>query len=260
MGVLEEQSTLIGPGGKQFGRAAEQPGGGVVAAGDHGEREAEDPQQGHLVASVTGRDEVADGVVAGLAAPAFDEAREVLEELTDRIGGGQRVPFRVGGDDGLGPPVEARPIGHRNTEVVGDNHARERLEQLGDDVAPALSAELLDPLDHERPNLGFERDHPPRGEALGDKAAKGRVRGWVEHDHRRGIGEPRGVDVAVVEGQALGRRERGRVARRGEHVGEPRQHPIVAVGHVVDRVGVPEVGVHLERIAPSRTRPRDELD
>ena len=257
-GVVEQQGALVEMGREQLSRTAEHAGGGVVAAGHHGEGEAEDPQQRHGVATLAGGHELADGVVPRFAAAGLDERGEVVEQFGDGVGGREHVAAGVGGHDGVGPGVEPGAVGLGHAQVVGHDHAGQRLEQLGDDIAPARGPQPLEALDDEGAHGGLQPGYPPGREAAGHEAAELGVLGGIEHHHGAGLGEAGRVDVAVVEGEPLSRREGGGVAGRREHVGEAREHEVVAVVHVVDRVGVTQRGVHRVGVAPGLRRPGHE--
>ena len=229
---------------------------GVVAAGDHGEREGQHPQQPRVVTGHAGGDEVRDGVVARLASTPLDELGEVGHQLADRIG---HLVVRRGGvrrDDRVGPCVEASPVLLRHAEVVGDDHARQRLEQVGHDVAAAGREQPIEPFHHERSHRRLDGLDLPRREPPRDEPPELGVNGRVGHHHRRVVGKADPLQLAVLGGQPLRRRERLVVAHGIEDVAVPGEHPVVTVLHMVHRVVLAQCGVHLERVAPGLTRAR----
>ena len=146
-----------------------------------------------------------------------------------------------------------------DAEIVRDDHRRQRLEQLGDDVAAAFGAQPLDPLDHELPHRGLDGLHLARSEAAGHQFAKFGVHRRVLHDERRVVLQANHFQLAVVDRQALGRRERLVVAGGVPHVGVPGQHPVVVVGallghDVVHRILVAQRLVHRPRVGPGLSR------
>jgi hypothetical protein len=206
---LDQAGPLAGVGGEQLGGPTQEAGGRVVAARHHREGEPEHLEDAHLVGA--GRHQPGDRVVAWFVAPPLGQPGEVVEQLAHGVARRQGVAPGGGGDDGLGPAVEPGTIGGRHAQVMGDDHARQRLEQLRHDVTLAVVAQQLDPLGDEGPHLGLDLGHPPGCEAAGHQSAERRVLRRVEHDERRRLGEPDRLPLAVAEAQALGGRERGGV-------------------------------------------------
>ena len=154
-----------------------------------------------------------------------------------------------------GPAIELVPIVFGHTEIVRDHHRRQRLEQLGDDVAAAVGAQPLDALDDELAHLGLHRLDLPRGETARHQFAKLGVHRRILHDERRIILQSNHFQVAIVDGQSLRRGERLVVAGRRPDVGVPGQHVVVVLrgvsGHdVVHRVVVAQRAVHRPGIRP----------
>ena len=94
---------------------------------------------------------------SGVGAPPLDQSGEVAHQIGDRTRRLQRVALRVGRDDRLGPAVELRSVLVGDTEVVGDDHARQRLEQFGHHIALAGLPQSFDALHHERPDRTARR-------------------------------------------------------------------------------------------------------
>ncbi len=120
---------------------------------------------------------------------------------------------------------------------------------------PPLAADALHRSRHVFADLGLDRFHLAGGEAAGHELPELGVHGRVLHDHRRIVGEPDEVQFAVVDRQALRRREGPVVARGGEDVGVPRQHVVVVLGlvirdDVVDRVVIAQRAVHRPGVTP----------
>lgn len=129
--VIQQQPALVGPPVQQRHRTTEHAGDGVVAAGDHGERERQYGQcaGGVAVGADPGGYQVGDGVVGGLGAASLDQPGEVGHHRADRVQcAGDAAVNRVRRHDGLGPAVELRPILFGNTEIVRHHHRRERFE------------------------------------------------------------------------------------------------------------------------------------
>ena len=85
------------------------------------------------------------GVVGGRAPAAFDQRREVGHHRPERVAerfqrAGQAAFGGIRRDDRLGPAVELVAVRLGYAQVVRDHHRRQRLEQLGDDVAAAGDA------------------------------------------------------------------------------------------------------------------------
>ena len=119
-------------------------------------------------------------------------------------------------------------LGH--AEIVRDDHRRQRLEQLGDDVAAAVGAQPLDPLDRRtRRTFGLDGLDLARREPAGHQLAELGVHRRVLHHERRVVVQADHFQLAVVDRQALGRRERLVVAGGVPDVGVPGQHPVVVV-------------------------------
>jgi hypothetical protein len=234
--------------GQQTGAAGQHAGGGVVAAGDHGEGEAEDARRRHGV--VAEARQVGDDVVGGLAATALDQRAEVGHQLADgaEVGAGGAAGGGLGG--GLGPAVEVAVILGRHAEIVGDDQPGQRFEEVGDDVDRVLGARRFEPLDDEGAHRRLDARHLARGQVLRHQAAELGVHRRVEEHHRHGAGEPGGGELVVGDRQALGGGEGGGVAGRRPHVGETGQHPEVAVGDAMDRRALTQRGVHRKRVAP----------
>ncbi len=201
-----------------------------------------------------------DGVVFGFGAAAVDQLGEVGHHRPDRLADGlQRAGDAalggVGRDDGFGPAVELSAVLFRHAQVVRDDHRRQRLEQLGDDVAAAVGEQPLDAFDDEFADLGLHRLDLSRGEPAGHQLAELGVHRRILHHHRRIVLQPNHFQLAVVDGQALRRRERLVVARGRPDVGVPGQHVVVVLGlagrhHVVHRVVVAQRAVHRPRVGP----------
>ena len=244
-------------GGQQLHRAAEQPGGGVVAAGDHGEDVAEHRDQAVLVVGPSGGDEVGDRVGAGVverrAAPPLHQRREVGQHLPGGVGRGEGVAGAAGRDDRLGPAVEGDPVLLGHPEVVRHHHARQRLEQRLHHV-PAVG-QRGQPLPHERADVRLEVGDLARGEPARDQLAERRVRRRVLH-HQRRLGQADGLDLAVRRRQALRGGERLRVHGGGQDVGVPGQYVVVPLrvlgrDHVVHRVVGAQRGVLAPGVGPA---------
>ena len=114
-----------------------------------------------------------------LTAAALDQLGEVRHHRRHRLADGLRrigdaAGLGVGGDDGFGPTVELLAVLFRDAEIVRDHHRRQRLEQLGDDVAAAFGPQPLDPLDHELPHLRLHGLDLARREARGPPACETR--------------------------------------------------------------------------------------
>ena len=199
-----------------------------------------------------------------LAAAALDQLGEVRHHRRHRLADGLRrlgdaAGLGVGGDDGLGPAVELLAVLFGDAEIVRDHHRRQRLEQLGDDVAAAFGPQPLDPLDHELPHLGLDGLHLARREPAGHQLAKLGVHRRVLHHERWVVLQANHFQLAVVDRQALGGRERLVVAGGVPHVGVPGQHPVVLVGallghDVVHRILVAQRLVHRPRVGPGLRR------
>ena len=185
---------------------------------------------------------------AGLGAPPLDQRGEVGHHLAERVTeavqrAGDAALGGVGRDDRLGPPVELVAVLLGHAEVVRDDHRRQRLEQFGDDVAAAVGAQPLDALDDELADLRLDRLDLAGREAARDQLAELGVHRRVLHDHRRVVGQADHLQFAVVDGQALRRRERLVVAGGGPDVGVPGQHVVVVIGLVRRaRRGAPDRG------------------
>ena len=93
-----------------------------------------------------------DRVVSRLGAPPLDQFGEVAHQLGDRARRLQRVALALAATMASVQPVEPRPVLVGDAEVVGDDHARQRLEQLGHHVALTRRPQSLDALDDERPD------------------------------------------------------------------------------------------------------------
>ena len=216
--VLEQQRTLVTVLGQQLRGHAEQPRGGVVAPGHHGEREAEHRQRSDLGPLALGAHQLGDHVVTDECPPVLfrvsapNQVVEVPEQLRQPLGRTTDVAARVGLDDGLGPHVEARPVVGRDPQVVGDHHAGQGLEQLGHDVAAALGGELVESLHDEAAHLRLDLGDLSGGEPAGHQPPERGVLRWVGHHDRRGVGESDPFTLPVGDGEPVRRRERGGVA------------------------------------------------
>jgi len=93
------------------------------------------------VAFAGGRQE-RDGVDTGIGAPPLDQVREVGKKLGHRVWRLQGVTLGGGCDDRLCPSVEAVAILRRDAQVVGHDHAGQRLEDLRDTSPPPRSRSL----------------------------------------------------------------------------------------------------------------------
>ena len=240
LGVLGQQPPLVGPLMQQLHGAAEHSGRGVVAAGDHRERERQDRQHARdvTVGADAGGHQMRDGVVLGFGATPFDQRGEVGHHLAECVAetaerSGDAAGSGVGRDDRLGPAVELVAVLLGDPEIVRDDHRRQRLEQLGDDVAAAVGAQPLDALDDELADLGLDRLDLPRSEAPRHQLAKLGVHRRVLHHDRRIVLQADQFELAVVDRQALRRREGLVVAGRGPDVGVPGHHVVVVVGLVL---------------------------
>ena len=114
---------------------------------------------------------------------------------------------------------------------------------------PPFGAQPLDALDDELAHLRLDRFHLPRGEATRHQLAKLGVHRRVLHHERRVVRQADHFQLAVVDGQALRRRERLVVAGGVPNVRVPGQHPVVVVGvlvwdDVVHRILVAQRRVH----------------
>ena len=215
-GLFDQQPALIRPLVQQLHRAAQHAGRGVVAAGDHRERERQDRQHaGDVAVGADARgDEVRDRVVLGLAAAAFDQLGEVGHHRRHRVAdgldrAGDAAGRGVGGDDGLGPAVELLAVLLRNAEVVRDDHRRQRLEQFGDDVAAAVRRAAARCARRRTARTAGSTASTCRGvKPAGHQLAELGVHRRVLHDERRVVGQPDHFQLAVVDGQALRRGER----------------------------------------------------
>ena len=222
---------------EQRHRTAQHAGDGVVAAGDHGERERQNRQRAGDVAvgADSGGDQVGDGVVLGIGPAPFDQLGEVghhrPDRVTDRFPRARNAAFgRVRRDNRLGPAVELCPILFGHSEVMCDDHRRQRLEQFGDDVAAAVGAQPLDALDDELAHLGLDRLDLTRSEPARHQFPEFGVHRRILHHERRVVFKPNQFQIVVVDRQPLGRRERLVVTRRGPDVGVPGQHVVVVLG------------------------------
>jgi len=256
--LLAQQRALRGVAREQLGRHPEQAGRRIVAPGHHRERHAEQLRRRHRPAVEFRVHEGRDHVVGRVAAALLDQCSEIGEEFADGVLGTEDVAGRVGGDDGVTPRVEAVAIGLGHTERMGDDEARQRLEQFGDDIGLAHLAQPFDPLDDEGPDERSDRAHLPGRETRRGELAQGRVVGRVHHHDGRFDAEF--LHLAVAEGQALCGGEGREVDGRLHHVVEARQHPVVAaVGlHLVHGIVVAQSAIHGERVAPGLGAARDE--
>jgi hypothetical protein len=168
-----------------------------------------------------------------------------------RIAVANAVAARDRLDDGLGPAVEEHPVLGRHAEIMRHHEARQRLEQVGDDVRLALRPHRLDALGDEATDGRFDRGDLARREVLGDQAPERRMFGRVQEHHRHGLAHAGRVHVAIDDRQPAGRRERGRIAGGRPDVVEARENVEIAAGHVVHGVLVPKDGVRTERIPPT---------
>jgi hypothetical protein len=248
--VVEQHGPLVGSLVQQFEGPAQQTGGRVVAAGDHGEHEPDDP----LLVDRPLRSEPRHQVLARLGPQPGDELARVGDELGQRLGRRHEVAGRVRGDDGVGPGVEATPVGARDPEVVGHEEAGQRLEEDLDDVdlaAPGVTDAVQAGID-ELDDPGLEGRHPARSHGLGHETPHRSVVGWVHHHDRGGTVLEQVHDVGI-QGEAPRRGEGGGVAHRVEHVLEARQHDelaVVGIDGPVHRVVVAQPPVVVPGIPP----------
>src|SRR5258707_15013875 len=102
-----------------------------------------------------------DRVVLGLDATPLDQRSEIGYHLAERVAERAQSARDTALDgvrcnDRLGPAIElvAVPFGH--AEVVRDNHGRQWLEELLDDVAATVGANAFDSLDDVFAHLGLD--------------------------------------------------------------------------------------------------------
>ena len=210
-----QPGSLLGRAVEQIEPDAEQPGGGVVAAGDHGEREAQDPQRVDPGA-VAGLDQVRDGVVAGIGAAPLDQRGEVLVDL------GHACPTRRAtspvarcGDDAVHPAVEADAVCFGHAEVVGDDEAsaaasagRQRCRRRRCCAARSMRSTA---------NARIAGSISATWRGVKPRATRRRNSVWSGGSRNtigRTASRPGGGDVVVEEGQSLRRREASRCRAR----------------------------------------------
>ena len=267
-GLSCQQPPLIWPLVQQLHGATQHAGGGVVASGDHRERERQDGEHSGDVTVGTdpGGHQVGHRVVFRFGAAPLDERGEVghhaAERITHRLQCSADASLRrAGRDDRIGPAVELPTILLGDTEIVRDDHRRKGFEQFGDDVAAAVALDALDTFDDVLPDLRLDRLDLSRGETAGDQLAEFGVHGRILHDHRWVVREPDEIEFAVVDGQALSRRERLVIPGRCPDVGMAGEHVVVpgfgSVGlsggnHVMDGIMIAQRLIHRPGISPGR--------
>jgi hypothetical protein len=112
---------------------------------------------------------------------------------------------------------------------VRDDHAGQRLEQLLDDVALACSGKTLETLSYEFAHGWLDRLDLSGREPSRHEASKLCVGGRILHDHRRIVCHAGLLELVVVDGQPVGRRERLEVSRRLVHLRMASEDPVVVL-------------------------------
>ena len=192
---------------------------GRLAAGQ--EQELEEPEDLHVgepLAVHLGPGQPGEQVVPRVGAAGGEQVPEVAVNL----GGHRRKPLGRGPgrgrraadgvahrQDGIGPPLEPRPVFGRDTEHLGDHQHRQRGCEVRDQIDLPLHGHPVQQLLAKLPDAGLKGRHGPGGERLRHQPAELGVPGRVGEDHpvrpvpgaeRGGVGK-HPLDPLVVEDQ-----------------------------------------------------------
>ena len=253
--LSREKAALVGVAGEVFGGTAEQSGRRVVTAGHHGKCETKNIDQRNRLTVEFRMDQGRNHVFSRILANDFDASGEVRHQFSDGFSGAREIAFRIAGDDGVGPAIECTSVSFRNAKRVAHHKARQRLEELSDNVALVHFAKACDALLHERSQQGLDRLDLLGRKTFDGKLAQGRVIGRVHHDDR--WIHAKLFHLANRHGESLRRRKRRGIDGSLEDILESRQRPgfVPAMLKLVNRVVVSQGLVHRKGVAPCFSTP-----